>query len=120
MAEKFTINDPDKPLKMLKGVDGRPIGMQELMINLVSLKKDAVVTSHKHYEEQSTFIFKGELLFELEGEKFTLGHGEGILIPANANHSARATKKTLAFDCFAPPRWDYLEKLESERKQEDK
>jgi len=49
--------------------------------------------------------------FELAGEKFRLGPGEGVLIPVDMKPSAKALKKTLAQDCFSPPRWDYLEKL---------
>jgi quercetin dioxygenase-like cupin family protein len=110
MKYKFRIDD-EKPLKMSNGIDGMPVGLDELMVNLVSLKKDSVVTSHRHFEEQATFVFEGELDFELEGEKFKLGKGEGVIIPANANHSARAVANSLVYDCFAPPRFDYLEKL---------
>jgi quercetin dioxygenase-like cupin family protein len=88
------------------------------MVNLVELDKDSVVPSHRHHEEQATFVFKGELQFELEGEKFTLGPGEGVLIPSNMNHSARAIKWTLAYDCFSPPRHDYLAKAKQTQEKE--
>ena len=112
MSLKFKIGQP-KPLKMSPGINGMPIGLQNLMVNLVELEKDSEVPSHRHPEEQATFIFKGELDFELEGEKFKLGPGEGVLIPSNRSHSARASKKTLAYDCFSPLRYDYLEKLKN-------
>ena len=110
MSKKFKIKQ-SKPLKMAKGIQGMPIGLKKLMVNLVALDKDAIVPEHTHKHEQSTFIFNGELMFELEGERFMLGPGDGILIPANASHSARATRPTLAYDCFCPPRRDYLSKL---------
>jgi len=110
MSAKFKI-EQKKPLPMLPGIDCSPLAMERLMVNLVELKKKSEVPSHRHFEEQVTFIFRGELEFELEGKKFRLGPGEGALIPRNARHSARALKKTLAVDSFSPPRWDYLEKL---------
>jgi quercetin dioxygenase-like cupin family protein len=115
MAKKFKISGP-KPLKMARGIEGMPIGLEKLMVNLVRLDKNAVVPEHAHKEEQATFIFSGELAFTLQGKKFRLQPGDGILIPANAKHGAKAVKKTLAYDCFCPPRYDYLEKLKSPKK----
>jgi len=110
MSFKFRI-DQRKPLKMALGISGLPLGLKALMVNLVELKKGSIVPSHRHDQEQVTFIFKGGLNFELEGKRFDLKPGEGVLVPANAVHGARALKKTLAVDSFAPPRWDYLDKI---------
>jgi quercetin dioxygenase-like cupin family protein len=115
-AKKHKISGP-KPLKMLKGVEGMPVGLDQLMLNLVRLEKNSVVPEHKHKEEQATFIFSGALAFTLDGKKFLLKPGDCILIPSNAPHSAKAVKKTLACDSFSPPRYDYLEKLDKGRKK---
>ena len=112
MAKKYKIEGP-KPLKMAKGIDGMPVGLKKLMVNLVKLDKNSRVPEHRHKEEQVTFIFSGALAFSLEGQKFLLKPGDCILIPAHAAHSAKAIKKTLACDSFSPPRYDYLEKLKS-------
>jgi quercetin dioxygenase-like cupin family protein len=110
MSAKFKI-DQKKPLPLLPGIDSSPLTLKRLMVNLVELKKKSVVPPHTHSQEQLTFIFSGKLAFELEGKKFILGPGEGVLIPGNARHSARALQKTLAVDSFSPPRKDYLQKL---------
>jgi len=116
MVKKYKI-DGTKPLKMLKGINGMPVGLKKLMVNLVRLEKNSVVPEHAHKEEQVTFIFSGALAFSLEGQKFLLQPGDCILIPSNAPHSAKAIKKTLACDSFSPPRHDYLEKLHQARKK---
>jgi quercetin dioxygenase-like cupin family protein len=112
MSIKFTVSDY-KPLKMAEGITGLPLGLDKVMVNIVDLDEGAIVPLHKHPEEQVTLILKGALEFELEGESFVLHTGEGVLIPANAEHWARAAKPTLAYDCFSPPRKDYLEKVKA-------
>lgn len=110
MIRKFRIND-SKPLKMAEGIVGLPMGLGKVMINVVELAPGSVIPLHHHPEEQISLILEGELDFELDGEKFQLGPGEGVLIPAQMPHQAQASKKTLAYDCFSPPRRDYLEKV---------
>ncbi len=110
MKLKFKLDDK-KPLQMAKGIISLPLALEKIMVNIVELEKGAEVPEHSHPEEQISLIIEGELEFELEGERFLLASGEGVLIPANAPHRAKALKKTLAYDCFSPPRWDYLEKL---------
>ena len=107
---KFRLDD-QKPLKMAEGIVGLPLGLEKAMINIVELAAGSEIPLHRHPEEQISLILKGELAFELGGKKFKLKAGEGVLIPAELPHRARAVKKTLAYDCFAPPRWDYLEKV---------
>ncbi len=110
MKLRFRLDDK-KPLVMAKGINGLPIGLEKAMINIVELEPDSVIPVHSHPEEQISLIISGELEFEMGDDKFRLGPGEVLLIPANLKHGAKSLKKTLAYDCFSPPRWDYLEKI---------
>lgn len=107
---KFRLAD-QKPLAMAKGINSLPLGLEKVMINVVELERGSMIPLHRHPEEQISLIISGELDFELEGEKFKLGPGDGLLIPADRPHQAKALKKTLAYDCFSPPRRDYLERI---------
>lgn len=109
MKRKFRV-DEKKTLKMAEGIYGLPMGLEKIMLNLVSFEPGAEIPEHHHPHEQISLVIEGELEFELEGEKFSLKAGEGVLIPSEMKHGAKARKKTLAYDCFSPPRWDYLKK----------
>ena len=110
MKFKFQLSQK-KPLKMAEGISSLPLALEPVMVNIVEMEEGSEVPEHSHPQEQISLILEGELEFELEGEKFLLKAGEGVLIPKNASHRAKARKKTLAYDIFSPPRWDYLEKL---------
>jgi quercetin dioxygenase-like cupin family protein len=111
MKFRFKLDDK-KPMKMSEGIYALPVGMEKLMVNLLDMEKGSEIPVHCHKEEQVSLIIKGELGFVLDGKKFRLKAGEGVLIPSNMKHGAKAIKKTFAYDCFSPPRWDYLEKLD--------
>lgn len=115
MKFRFKLDDK-KRMRMAEGIYALPIGMEKLMVNLVDMEKGSEIPVHRHKEEQVSLIIKGELEFELNGKKFRLKTGQGVLIPANTEHGAKALRRTLAYDCFSPPRWDYLEKLGREQK----
>jgi len=112
MKKTFRMND-DKPLQLADRIRSLPIGMKNIMINLVELEKGAVLPGHSHEEEQVSLVIEGELEFEICGEKTRMGPGEGILCGSGEPHSAVALEKTLVYDVFSPPRYDYLERLKN-------
>lgn len=103
----------EKPLDLADRIRSSPIGMKNIMINLVELEKGAVIPGHSHKEEQVSLVIEGELEFEICGEKIRLGPGEGILCGSGEPHSAVALEKSLVYDVFSPPRYDYLERLKN-------
>jgi quercetin dioxygenase-like cupin family protein len=83
------------------------------MIARLELKKGCFVPSHKHHNEQISYITQGALLFELGEAGATVEkivrEGEILVIPGNLPHSARALEDTINFDFFAPPRQDWID-----------
>ena len=84
----------------------------QMMLAQVFLKKDALVPLHSHHNEQFTYILSGALHFFIgpnrEREEIVRA-GEGLHIPSNIPHEARALEDTLDVDVFNPPRQDWLD-----------
>lgn len=83
-----------------------------IMVVHVFLKKGCVVPTHKHENEQMTYILDGALLFEINGKEITVSKGEVLHIPSNVVHKATALEDTLDLDVFSPPREDWLKKTD--------
>lgn len=97
-------------------LDRRLISGERIMLAHVYLKKGCIVPSHKHDNEQITYILEGKLRFWIgEDEKMTIdvGVGEVLTIPSNVVHKAEALADTLDVDVFSPPRQDWLEKTDA-------
>ena len=83
-----------------------------MMIAQVFLARGAVVPTHRHENEQSTYILEGALHFWIgeEGEEeVVVRAGEVLHIPSGVPHRARALEDTLDVDVFSPPRADWLD-----------
>jgi mannose-6-phosphate isomerase-like protein (cupin superfamily) len=65
---------------------------------------------HSHPFDQLSFVLQGQMEFDIDGERFLLGPGECLAIPADAPHTARimGDETVLNVDVFAPVRPDYL------------
>lgn len=74
----------------------------------IFLKKDGVVPTHQHENEQISYVLEGTLAFEIEGKTITLQPGGVLVIPSNIPHSAVALTDSLSLDIFTPPRQDWL------------
>jgi quercetin dioxygenase-like cupin family protein len=83
------------------------LGQKEMLARLF-LKKGSVVPPHKHASEQISSALKGEIVFTIGGEEFTLREGDVLVIPPNVVHSAVAIEDTVAVDAFSPLRMDWL------------
>ncbi len=86
---------------------------EKAMVAKLLLKKGCVVPAHHHENEQITWIMKGALEFEIDGEKFILKEGETLLIPSNSVHKAVAVEDTIDVDIFSPPRQDWISGTDS-------
>jgi quercetin dioxygenase-like cupin family protein len=88
---------------------------ERLMIAHVYLKKGAVVPTHRHENEQITYIMDGALRFWIGDENGPDRHeldvraGEVLYIPSNVPHEALALEDTFDVDVFNPPRQDWLD-----------
>ncbi|HID86903.1 MAG TPA: cupin domain-containing protein [Anaerolineae bacterium] len=97
-----------EPVEMVPGVWRRTLAYGErVMIVQVTLEEGAVVPAHNHPHEQVGYVVEGELEMTIAGETHRLQAGDSYLAPANVEHSARAARRTVVIDAFAPPREDY-------------
>ena len=83
-----------------------------VMLAHVILKKGASVPAHHHENEQVTYILKGALKFDIEGQEVIVREGEVLHIPSHVMHGAEALEDTLDLDVFSPIRQDWLDKTD--------
>lgn len=106
----------DIPKEKVNGAISRRLFTGErMMIAHVYLDKGAIVPTHRHENEQLTYILDGALRFWIgpddqpDREEFVLRTGEVLYIPSNVPHRAEALEDTFDVDVFSPPRQDWLD-----------
>ncbi len=88
---------------------------ERMMLAHVYLEKGAIVPTHRHENEQITWIVEGALRFWIgeEGsddvQELVVSKGEVLHIPSNVPHKAEALEDTFDVDVFSPPRQDWLD-----------
>lgn len=87
----------------------RYISGDHITIARFFLKKDCLVPTHSHENEQMSTIISGALKFVVAGEEILVKAGETLHIPPFTPHSAEAIEDTEALDVFSPPRIDWIE-----------
>lgn len=62
----------------------------------------------QHPEEQLSYIEKGKVEFEVNGEKKLINEGEVFHIPSNIMHRVKVIEECTIIDVFTPIRKDLL------------
>jgi quercetin dioxygenase-like cupin family protein len=89
------------------GVRARTFWGENLLISLVELDANALIPTHSHPHEQSTYIIEGELEADIAGERRRVHTGELLIIPGGTEHSVRVGPAlTKVLDAFSPVRED--------------
>jgi len=97
-----------KSRELIKGVNLKAVYGEKTMLTIFNFEPDAVIPGHKHPHEQITYVIKGEMEFMLQGNTKILKEGEGVVVKANLEHSAKVlTKPTKVIDAWYPMREDY-------------
>jgi len=97
-----------KQKQVLEGITLRSVAGDKVMMTFFEFEEGAVIPPHSHPHEQITFVQEGELEFTLKGETMVLSEGQGVVIHANEEHSARVNKgPARALDAWHPVREDY-------------
>lgn len=113
MAELAKFRWDDMPRETLKeGVGRRLVTGDQVMLAHVYFTAGSEVPTHRHHNEQITYILEGALQFFLgedEEEVHTVRAGEVLVIPSNVPHRAVALEDCLDVDVFSPPRQDWLD-----------
>lgn len=111
MAKATKTNWKDVESEMLsETISRKMIYGDKVMVSEILLKKGTVVPEHHHESEQVSWIMKGELLFEIGGEKISVKEGDVLVIPSNTPHKATALEDTIDMDLFSPIRYDWIKK----------
>jgi quercetin dioxygenase-like cupin family protein len=80
-----------------------------MTLNFVSFDVGAVAAVHTHPHDQMGIVLEGQMEFEINGQRHTVGPGEVYSVPGNVPHGARAVgdRPCVALDVFAPRRDDF-------------
>ena len=65
-------------------------------------KSNESVQDHIHSFDEVRMVCKGEMLFNIAGNRLLLRGGDRIVIPANTRHSKTAQKDCISFCAFKP------------------
>jgi quercetin dioxygenase-like cupin family protein len=113
MAELAKFRWDDMPRETLNaGLGRRLITGDQVMLAHVYFTAGTEVPTHRHHNEQITYILEGALQFFLgedEEEVHTVRAGEVLVIPSDVPHRAVALEDSLDVDVFSPPRQDWLD-----------
>ena len=105
-AQKIAFNnEPGRPGVLRADWHGGPFTIVQY-----TYYPGAVFPSHHHDPAQVTVILSGRIIFEIEGEAFTLDPGECLFVPGGVPHSARVPEDrgpVVSINVFHPPRKEH-------------
>jgi quercetin dioxygenase-like cupin family protein len=79
-----------------------------LMMVRVELPEGFKGDTDQHPEEQLSYIEKGIVEFEVNGDKKIISEGEVLHIPSNVIHRVKVIQNCVILDVFTPVRKDLL------------
>ena len=82
------------------------------------LKKGGVVGKHQHVNAQITNVFKGALLFLMDGKEITVRGGQTLFIPPDMPHEVHVPEDAEVLDIFIPERADWAANQDAYLRQE--
>jgi quercetin dioxygenase-like cupin family protein len=105
----FRTNAEAAAIEMFPGVVRRTLnsGDHTTLIE-VSLANGAVVPAHTHPHEQTGYVAKGRVRFDIDGDSRELAAGDSYLVPGGARHEVTAIEPSVCIDVFSPVREEYL------------
>jgi len=77
------------------------------------LKKDGVIASHSHENEQFTLVMSGALRFKFADRQVVVRAGEIIQMPAWLEHGVDVLEDSVVIDVFSPVRQDWIDRTDS-------
>ena len=88
---------------------------EKLMISRIKFKDGFLVPLHHHEHEQVTQVISGTIRFWFGKNKeqmMDLHPGDVVVIPSNLPHEALMLGEVEEIDTWAPPRQDWLDKID--------
>jgi quercetin dioxygenase-like cupin family protein len=102
---RFVRVDGIEPLRVLDGLEFRPVSTDSVMTNFVTFAPDAPAPMHHHAEQQIAIVLTGELELSVGAETRTLHAGDCVVIPPHVPHGGAAGPEgCTVVDVFTPPR----------------
>jgi quercetin dioxygenase-like cupin family protein len=99
------------PVVLAEGVVARPVEGERMTLAVVDLEPNAIVSEHRHENEQLGFCIKGSITMRIGDEVLELHAGDTYVIPSNIEHGAAAGPEGATItDVFAPTRADWRDK----------
>lgn len=72
------------------------------------VKKDILVPTHCHEEEQTGYLMSGKIIMTIDGLDHELEEGDSWSIKSNVLHSVRIIEDSVILDAFSPIRKEFL------------
>ena len=102
---RFVHLDDLDPLRVIPGLEFRPVTTETVMTNFVSFEPGAPAPMHHHVEQQIAIVLEGELTFTVGAETRVMHAGDCVVIPPHVRHGGAAGPQGCrALDVFTPPR----------------
>ncbi len=108
--------DEIRPIGIWDGVLARTVDGERLGFAVVELDPNAVVSEHRHENEQLGMVVRGTVTFRVGEETRDLGPGGTWVIPSNVPHEVHVGPEgAVVIDLFSPVRedWAALERSEA-------
>ncbi len=103
-------SDEDK-IEMIEGVKRKTLVYgDETLLCKFFLKKDKALPLHSHPYEQTGYLVSGELVFSIDGTRYSLNAGDSWCIKKNIEHGAMVIEDSVLIEVFSPAREDYIDK----------
>ncbi len=80
----------------------------QVMLTEHILEKGAILPKHSHPHEQLVYVAEGQIIIEMDDNRYILKEKDSLVIPPGVIHQATAAKPSVALDIFVPAREDYL------------
>lgn len=105
----FTKKSDSGYITMMEGIDRKTLvhGEKTLLAEF-HLEKGRTLPKHSHPNEQTGYLIKGRLQFNIGGEIFDTQAGDTWCIPADLEHGVEVLEDSLVIEVFSPVREDFL------------
>ena len=103
-------------LETVEGRHGEILMSGEKCMMMINTIKPGIPTPpHSHHHEQIGFLIEGKGILYIDGETQELEAQATFLVPPHAAHNfdAIGDKPAVLIEAFAPPREDYLARVET-------
>ncbi len=112
---KITKREDAPTLETVKGRQGEILMAGEKCMMMINTIEPGIPTPpHSHPHEQIGFLIEGRGILYIDGETQEMEAQTTFLVPPHAAHNLDATgsKPAVLIEAFAPPREDYLARVE--------